>query len=119
MAPPQSDRLHHSLRPSRWNVVRDELGELLPQSPFLSLADHAIQKPFDVNLLDSIMTLMTFLLPFQLPIAAVWIRNLLNDWHQMPKMDHGLLQTLPLFLLLAFIVEQRGTGHLVQRYGRL
>lgn len=90
-----------------------------PYHLFWSLADRAIQKPFDVNLLDSFMTLMTFLLPFQLPIAAVWIRNLLNDWHQMPKMDHGLLQTLPLFLLLAFIVERRGTGHLVQRYGRI
>ncbi|PHH58877.1 hypothetical protein CDD81_4183 [Ophiocordyceps australis] len=61
------------------------------------------------NYAHSILLLMTWVLPINLPILAVWVRNLAVHWMTPFSSHHNLLSIMPFILL----VENITTGRMV------
>ncbi|CZR46455.1 putative sphingosine-1-phosphate lyase [Fusarium proliferatum ET1] len=63
----------------------------------------------------SVLLLMLWILPINLPILAVWIRNLAVHWLTPFSSHHNVLSIMPFILL----VENLTTGKMVPQVGRL
>ncbi|KAM0199594.1 hypothetical protein ACHAPA_006905 [Fusarium lateritium] len=63
----------------------------------------------------SVLLLMLWILPINLPILAVWVRNLAVHWLTPFSSHHNVLSIMPFILL----VENLTTGKMVPRVGRV
>ena len=63
------------------------------------------------NYAHSMLVLMLWILPINMPVLVVWIHNLAARWMTPFSMHHNLLSVLPYILL----VETMSTGNMVPR----
>ncbi|OLL24252.1 GPI inositol-deacylase [Neolecta irregularis DAH-3] len=70
------------------------------------------QKSVDFfNYAQSILILMIFLLPINLPILVVWVRNLAVQWLTPFSSHHNVLSVAPILLMIEAMVS----GHIIPR----
>lgn len=76
-----------------------------------AIDDHSGQSYDFYNYTHSMLTLMLWILPINVPVLVVWIHNLAVHWLTPFSTHHNLLSVLPYILL----VEAMSTGSMVPR----
>ncbi|KAK5112260.1 hypothetical protein LTR62_004421 [Meristemomyces frigidus] len=77
----------------------------------VALDDHSGQGYHFYNYAHSLLVLMLWILPMNMPVLAVWIHNLAVHWLTPFSTHHNLLSVLPYVL----IVETMSTGSMIPR----
>jgi hypothetical protein len=79
--------------------------------PLLTFIQHADANYNFYNYSHSILTTMLWVLPINLPVLVVWIRNLAVHWLTPFSSHHNILSIMPYI----FLVETLSTGRMIPR----
>lgn len=63
------------------------------------------------NYAHSLLVLMIWVLPINLPVLVVWVHNLAQQWLTPFSSHHNILSIMPFIL----VVETLSTGHMIPR----
>jgi glycosylphosphatidylinositol deacylase len=95
------------------SLTRDTVGPLLPRYDYMR-ADSPQRLDSNYNFSNythSVFVLMLWILPINLPVLVVWIRNLTVHWLTPFSSHHNILSIMPFILL----IETLSTGRMVPR----